>query len=209
MTRFSGGVWLVLFVWTLPIFGALACQPSAQPPTMEQILKAEETFKNSTSSLARVASYKVMLGTSDPDVRQAVLEMGLESEDDAIRSTALRCMFLGSRTLLFESLDFEEAIAADPNMSEAERKLVEEGWKVTFPVYYSDTANSCLSIRSRSTNECSASQQSVVSGLSISVVSGRDFRANFELRGQVLLGEMSKFDGRNGYHSVPARLRLN
>lgn len=209
MIRLSRYIGLFLLAWMLPVVDAFACQPSAQPPTMEQVLKAEETFNNATSSLERIASYKVMLGTSDPDVRQAVLEIGLKSDDDAIRSTALRCEFLTSRTLLIESLDFEEAIKIDRNMSDAERKLVEEGWKVTLPIYYANFEQGCLSINFHSSSECKANQQAAVSGLSISIVADRNFRANFKLHDGVLLGEMSKFDGRGGYHSVPATLRLN
>lgn len=189
--------------------GAAACSGGGPSPSQDEIVKAEDTFMNDHSMIKRITAYKTMLRTSDKDFLRYAIGLGLSSENDALKATALRCKFLSSKTLTLKSLSFADSKSLDPNLSEKELKMVTEGVTVTFSVFYADAEKSCLSINAHYKKNCNPPYAAFVSDTSVSLVNDRPLQARFSLQSDGrLVGEISTWNG-HGYNTIPGQLLLN
>lgn len=189
---------------------ATACGSDGPPPTLDEMLEAEEVFISTQSLLQRVAAYGTLLRTEDPNLRQTVIEMGLDRiDDDNIRGAALHCMFVISSILTINSMPLADANDAMPDMTERARELVINGRTESLQFYYTNAVESCASINLHSDDECPADRSAVVSGTSIAFRDGRSLIGRFELNDEnMLVGEIGIWNG-SGHDVIPAKAVLD
>lgn len=196
---------------------ALACGPTAQNSTLEELEQADSTLNDeSESTLARIAAFTRLASTQNASVRAHVVATGLAHDLEAIRGAALRCKFLMADALILKSLPYEAAKERDPTLSDAETKIVQRNYRKSFSVYYRDATKDCLSIGSRNEQQCDPRYQATVSHTSVAINYRGRFSASFKLQktGR-LLGEISIYSGSGSddsalnFYTFPAFLILN
>jgi len=189
---------------------ATACVSDAPTPNFEAMLEAEQVFLQSKSTLERVNAYVTLLRTGEPNLRGAVIRMGLERlEDENIRGAALHCKFITSSIMTVNSMPLADANDAMPDMTDSARDHVIEGRTYSLRFFYTDATKGCASINRHSDDECPASYSAVVSGLSVSFQNDRNLFGRFELNDQnLLVGEIGIWNG-SRHDVLPATAALD
>ncbi len=209
MLKLSKHIVAVLLAVTLSPKYLHACDLGGPAPSMEELAKAEDTFLNSASLLARISAYKSMLYTRDKDLFSAIVEMGMNSTEKSIRSAALRCKFLTSKSLTVRSLDFPKAKAAMSDLTEMAQDIVQKGLSETYAFHFMDADQNCASINFHHKKQCKPRLSATVSNLTVSFIADRPMNGRFSLNAENrLVGELSVWKS-SKYVIVPAEAFLN
>ncbi|MFV0383654.1 hypothetical protein [Paracoccus sp. (in: a-proteobacteria)] len=200
--------WICAIVFpTLFAPAAWACDPDLPAIDSDGLITAEQRFSEAGSPLQKLSAYKDLLRAQDPDFVGTAIDMGLGSDDTAIRSAALRCRFLMAQSLRVKTLPYAEISEELAGASEATRKLAEEGVTLNFPVRYVDWKGNCASLYH--TDRCDPTMSASVRRLSVSYTADRPSNGRFTLTGDNrLIGELNLWNG--GSHTpVPAEAWLD
>ena len=194
---------ILVFALTLPVY-ANQCV-DGDPASVEQLLAAERELREAESNIARIAAFKTLLRTGDRDFLVEAVRQGLDSDNEAIRSTALRCKLLISTQFTVRTRPFREAKEAMPGLSDEAAALVETGKSWTLAGVPGAPDASCVSLYRKDT--CDPKYSAVAAGSAIAI--RRDHMVGrFELNDQGrLIGQFTE----STWHqspTVPAELLL-
>ncbi len=148
-----------------PAFAVQCAEGNA--PTVDDLLKAEEAMANAKSTIARIAAFKTLLTARDPDFLTESIQLGLKSDNKAIRATALRCKLLNSSYFTIQTLPYEQAAAIMPDMDDKTSALAKAGKEWRLSVAGAIEEESCVSLYKEIT--CDPQYAAVASALSVAL----------------------------------------
>lgn len=188
---------------TLPAY-ANQCV-DGDPATVEELLAAEQQLREAESNLAKIAAFKTLLRTRDRDFLVEAIRQGFASDNEAIRSTALRCKLLISTQFTVRTRPFRDAKEEMPGLSDKAAAIVESGKSWTLAGVPGAPDASCVSLYEEDT--CDPTYSAVAAGTAIAI--RRDYMVGrFELDAQGrLIGQFTE----STWHqspTLPAELLL-
>ena len=194
---------VLVLAFALPAY-ASECV-GGEPATLDELLEAERQLEQAESNIAKIAAFKTMLRTRDRDLLVEVIRKGLSSDNEAVRSSALRCKLLMSSQFTVRTLSFRDAKKAMPGLSEKAAAIVEAGQSWSLAGLPGEPDASCVSLYK--SGVCDPKYSAVASGPAIAI--RRDSMVGrFELDGEGrLIGQFTE----STWHKtpiVPAELLL-
>lgn len=194
---------LLVFLVILSGSPALAFVQCAEgnPPSVDDLLKAEEAMANAKSNIARIVAFKTLLTTRDPDFLNEAIQLGLKSDNAAIKATALRCKLLNSTHFTVKVLPYEQAAAVMSDMDEKTVAIVQAAKEWKFSVTKAFEQESCVSFykRKHKSANCYPDYAAFARELSVSL-------QIYQQAGRFELGDGGRLIGtftESTYHKLP------